>query len=200
MTFRAVIFDIGGVLSHHKNLNPLNPWIDKLNMPADQILQTVFHNDIGGRATLGQATVDEVWDYANQTFKLSDNDKQALIADFWSTMTWDYDLLDFLRGLKPEYKIGALSDAWPDARTSNTEITNDIFDAIVYSAEEGIKKPNPEIYRRTVDRLGVTAADSIYVDDSPHKVEGAEKFGMHALLFTDSVAIREQITELLDQA
>jgi len=200
MIIRALIFDIGGVLSHHKNLTPLNPWVDRLNMSAEQILHTVFGNEVAGRATLGQATVEEVWQFANQQFGLSEVDKQALIADFWATMTWDSSLLDFIRSLKSAYKIGALSDAWPDARVTNTRITDDLFDVIVYSAEEGIKKPDPEIYRRTLARLDVMPTEAIYVDDSPNKVEGASQLGMHGLLFTSTDAIREQISGLLDQA
>lgn len=199
MTIRAVIFDIGGVLSHHTNLAPLNRWIDRLNMPAEQILRAVFGNEVASRATLGQSTVEDVWQYANQQFALSESDLQALMVDFWATMTWNTSLLDFIRTLKSAYKIGALSDAWPDARVSNTAITDDLFDVIVYSSEEGIQKPNPEIYRRTLTRLDVMPAESIYVDDSANKVEGANQLGMHGLLFTDSDAIREQITKILNQ-
>ncbi len=200
MPILAVIFDIGGVLSHHQNLAPLNRWAERLNMSAEQILHTAFGNEIGGPATLGQVTIEEVWQVINQQFGLSEVDLQRFITDFWATKTWDTSLLDFIRSLKPAYKTGALSDAWPDARMTNTRITDDLFDVIVYSAEEGLKKPDPEIYRRTLARLDVMPMEAIYVDDSPNKVEGAIQFGMHGLLFTDSDAIRKQITELLDQA
>jgi epoxide hydrolase-like predicted phosphatase len=197
MTFRAVIFDVGGVLSHHNNFAPLEPWLDRLNMSAEQIIHTVFGNDVARRATLGQATVEEVWQFANRQFGLSEVDRQALLVDFWATMTWDWTLLDFIGTLKPAYKTGVLSDAWPDARVANAPITADLFDVIVYSAEEGIQKPDPEIYRRALARLGVMPAEAIYVDDSPNKVEAASQLGMHGLLFTGSDAIREQISALL---
>ncbi len=197
MTIHAVIFDVGGVLNHHDNFAPLDPWVERLNMPTEQIFHTVFGNEMAGRATLGQATVAEVWQVANQQFALPPDELQALIADFWATMTWDQPLLDFIRSLKPTYKTGVLSDAWPDARVSNVAVTPDLFDVIVYSAEEGIKKPDPEIYRRTLARLDVQPAQAIYVDDTPRKVDGARQLGMHALLFTDSAAIRQQITAIL---
>jgi HAD superfamily hydrolase (TIGR01509 family) len=197
MTFRAAIFDVGGVLSHHNNLAPLDPWLDRLNMSAEQIIHTVFGNEVARRATLGQATVEEVWQFANQQFGLSEVHRQALLADFWATMTWDRTLLDFIRTLKPAYKTGVISDAWPDARVTNTPITTDLFDVIVYSAEEGIQKPDPEIYRRALTRLDVMPTESIYIDDSPTKVEAANQLGMHGLVFTGSDAIREQISGLL---
>lgn len=197
MTIRAVIFDVGGVLNCHDNFAPLEPWCERLNMSAEQILHAVFGNEVGGRASRGDATVEEIWEFANQTFGLSADDLQALIPDVWATMTWDQELLDFIKGLKENYKTGVLSDAWPDARVSNVPVTYDLFDAIVYSAEEGMLKPNPEIYRRLLDRLDVKPAEAIYIDDSPKKVKGASDVGMHALLFTNSEAIRKQITEML---
>lgn len=198
MTIRAVIFDVGGVLNCHDNFAPLDPWCKRLNMTAEEILQTVFGNEVGGRASLGQATVAEVWEYANQTFGLSAEDLQALIPDFWATMTWDHKLLDFIRKLKANYKTAVLSDAWPDARVSNAPVTYELFDAIVYSSEEGMLKPNPEIYHRVLDHLDVEPAEAIYIDDSPKKVKGASDVGMHAILFTDSETIRKQVTTLLD--
>lgn len=197
MPIRAVIFDVGGVLNKHDNFISLDPWCDRLNMSAEQILKTVFHNEVGGRATRGEATVEEIWQFANQTFGLSEDALESLIPDFWATMTWDTALLDYIRTLKANYKTGVLSDAWPDARVSNAPVTPDLFDVIVYSAEEGIQKPNPEIYRRTLERMGVEPTETIYIDDSPHKVKGAEEVGMRALLFTDSEAIRVQINTLL---
>ncbi|MAU13603.1 MAG: hypothetical protein CL607_27550 [Anaerolineaceae bacterium] len=197
MTIRAVIFDVGGVLSHHHNLAALDPWLDRLNLPAEQILHTVFGNEVGGRASRGQATVAEIWAFANQTFGLSEDDLQALRADIWATQTWDTDLLDYIRSLKASYKTGVISDAWPNARTTNVPITDDLFDVIVYSAEEGLLKPDPEIYQRALSGLGVEPAEAIFVDDTQRKVDGAIRVGMHGLLFTDSQAIKQQIAQVL---
>lgn len=199
MTIRAVIFDVGGVLSHHHNLAALNPWLDRLNMPAEQILHTVFGNQVGGRASRGEATVAEIWQFANQTFALSENDLQALIADVWATQTWDTDLLDYIRALKSSYKTGIISDAWPNARITNVPITDDLFDVIVYSAEEKLLKPEPEIYRRALARLDVLPSEAIFVDDTQRKVDGAIQVGMHGLLFTDSQAIQQQINRMLSE-
>ena len=199
MAIRAVIFDVGGVLSHHHNLAALDPWLDRLNLPAEQILHTVFGNEVGGRASRGQAAVAEIWAFANQTFGLSEDDLRALKADVWATQTWDTDLLDYIRSLKATYKTGIISDAWPNAWITNVPITDELFDVIVYSAEEGLLKPDPEIFHRALSRLDVKPAEAIFVDDTQRKVDGAVRVGMHGLLFTDSQAIKQQITEVLDR-
>lgn len=198
MTIRAIVFDVGGVLNSHDYFAPLELWCEQLNMSAEEILQTVFGNEVGGRASLGQATVADVWAFANQTFGLSADDLDAFIPDFWATMTWDSQLLDFIKMLKENYKTGVLSDAWPDARVSNAPVTYELFDVIVYSSEEGMLKPNPEIYRRVLERLDVKPDEAIYIDDSPKKVKGASDVGMQAILFTGSEAIRQQLADILD--
>ncbi len=54
----------------------------------------------------------------------------------------------------------------------------ELFDEIVVSAEEGIEKPNPAIFHRACDRLGVRPEDAVHVGDSEeHDVAGARAAG-----------------------
>ena len=70
---------------------------------------------------------------------------------------------------------------------------------IVYSSEEGRLKPQPEIYQRTLQRLGVTRSEAIFVDDMQRNVDAAAALGIHGIVFTGSLAGREQITGMLDE-
>lgn len=59
----------------------------------------------------------------------------------------------------------------------------DAFELIVDSAHEGVRKPDPEIFRRALSRMGVVAARAIYAGDIPSvDVDGAHAVGMHAAL------------------
>jgi 2-haloacid dehalogenase len=57
------------------------------------------------------------------------------------------------------------------------------FDGIVVSGEEGLIKPDAAIFNLFLQRYGLTAGDCLFIDDSPHNVEGARAVGMHALRF-----------------
>lgn len=62
-------------------------------------------------------------------------------------------------------------------------------DLIVVSAEEGVEKPDPEIFARTCTRLRVDPAHAIHVGDSiDADVEGARGAGLRALHFGGDVA------------
>ena len=56
------------------------------------------------------------------------------------------------------------------------------FDAVVLSAKEGVHKPDPRIYRRALERLGVEAGEAIFVGDGEAgELPGAEAVGMRAV-------------------
>ncbi len=59
----------------------------------------------------------------------------------------------------------------------------DIFETVTVSAIEGVEKPAPEIFERTLDRLGVTPDQALHIGDSPQEdYTGAQHAGLEALL------------------
>ncbi len=57
------------------------------------------------------------------------------------------------------------------------------LDAVTVSRIEGIEKPNPEIFRRTLERLGTTPNAAVHVGDSPiEDYRGARSAGLRAVL------------------
>jgi putative hydrolase of the HAD superfamily len=59
----------------------------------------------------------------------------------------------------------------------------EIFDVVVDSAFVGSRKPEPEIYRVTLERLGVTARAALIIDDLEANCEGARALGIGAVWF-----------------
>jgi putative hydrolase of the HAD superfamily len=57
------------------------------------------------------------------------------------------------------------------------------FDVQMYSCEVGMVKPKTEVYLECARRLGVEPSACLFLDDKQPNVTGAEKAGMHALLF-----------------
>ncbi len=59
----------------------------------------------------------------------------------------------------------------------------DAFEIVVDSAHEGVRKPDPELFRRALSRMRVDATRAIYAGDIPSvDVGGAHAAGMHAAL------------------
>ncbi len=60
----------------------------------------------------------------------------------------------------------------------------DRFRDIVVSGEEKLVKPDAAIYRLALDRFGLDAADTVFIDDNAANIAGAEALGMTGILFT----------------
>ncbi|MFL6138207.1 MAG: cytochrome P450 [Frankiaceae bacterium] len=59
---------------------------------------------------------------------------------------------------------------------------DDLFPVVVRSCHEGVRKPDPALYERTLMRLGVQPEDALLLDDSPANVAAAQAHGMRAVL------------------
>jgi 2-haloacid dehalogenase len=64
------------------------------------------------------------------------------------------------------------------------------FAGTVVSSHEGIAKPDPEIFRRLLDRFGLEPERTIMIDDSPPNIQAAASLGMRAVRFTSPIALR----------
>jgi len=59
---------------------------------------------------------------------------------------------------------------------------DELFDDVIDSSEVGIRKPDRRIYELALERLGVTAAEAVFVDDAPGNIAGAEVVGIAGVL------------------
>ena len=126
-----------------------------------------------------------------QKLKIQVTDAQIKLA---GRVRLDYTIRSFkprpgsvevLAHLKSEgYKTGLISDCsseipkvWP-----NTPLAP-LFDVTVFSCLAGMKKPNPLIYQKATEQLGVEPQTCLYVGDgSSQELTGASRVGMHPVL------------------
>ncbi len=94
-------------------------------------------------------------------------------------------------------KTAALTNNWrPDDSDetvgSRTPIFGDLFDVIVESAIEGLRKPDPRIYELTCTRLGVEPTEAVFLDDLGVNLKSARALGMTTIKVGDpAVALAE---------
>ena len=113
-----------------------------------------------------------------------------------TTGWWKHTLLpmpgmaELVRELKEMgYGIYLLSNANLALRTYFPGIPgSECFDGLMVSAEEGLLKPNPDIFRALLTRFRLTAETCFFIDDSPANVEGALSVGFQGCVFRGDVA------------
>lgn len=100
--------------------------------------------------------------------------------------------------------IGSLRRKYRLALLSNVNILHfeylkskfavfDIFDNVLASCELGLTKPNPLIYRKTLDILGVMPEKALYFDDRTELIASAANLGIQSFLFRDARQLQEDL-------
>lgn len=127
----------------------------------------------------------------------------AEIYDNLPDMLKIYDYAyDWVCGLKEKgYKVYALSNWSEPAYYSNLD-TNLRFlskmDGAVISFQEGIIKPNPEIYQRICDRYHINPVEAVFIDDNAANIKAANEFGLHTILFQNYTQACTELEEYLN--
>jgi putative hydrolase of the HAD superfamily len=74
---------------------------------------------------------------------------------------------------------------------------DEVFDVVVDSAFVGTRKPEPEIYAITLERLGLPAEACIFLDDLEVNVEAARNVGMLGIVYRDNARALVELSSLL---
>ena len=118
---------------------------------------------------------------------------------------WYEDILpvegmaELVKELKEKgYKIYLLSNAAKDVPDYWERVPgHEYFDDICVSAFEGYIKPQPEIYSRAIEKLGVLPQESVFIDDVTANIEAALNAGMQGIVFHDDIKeLREKLGKL----
>lgn len=72
------------------------------------------------------------------------------------------------------------------------------FEQVFVSAELGMVKPDPQIYRHVADALGITPAEMVFIDNKKVNVEGAESIGVTGHHFTGVDPLRAFLGSLAE--
>ena len=178
----AVIFDFGGVLVRTSSWEARHRWDDRLGLDRGTVEHLVFNSDHGQDTQKGVYTEEAHWAWVGEQLRLSADDLSQLRTDFWSADVVQTKLVEFTRSLRPQIKIGLISNAMDGLREALTAYSLiELFDHLVISAEWGTMKPDPSIYHHSAEQLGVAPQAAVFIDDFAHNIVGAQAIGMNTI-------------------
>lgn len=110
-------------------------------------------------------------------------------------------MLEVVQDLKKQgYKLYGLTN-WSaytfDAFVRNTYPVFGLLDGMVVSGEEKCIKPDEKIYRILLDRYKLVPAETLFIDDNPANVAGAQRLGINAIIFKDAKTLRKELETIL---
>jgi putative hydrolase of the HAD superfamily len=122
---------------------------------------------------------------------------EGLIDGLFAGVGPDLEMLDAVRRAREAgVRTALVSNSWGTHRYPH-ELFAEIFDGIVISGEEGIRKPSRRMYELGAERASVEAAACVYVDDLPFNLKPAQELGMATVHHTSAETTIPELERLL---
>lgn len=195
---QAVIFDVGGVLVPFQMEPALQKLAAKLNLTVEEL------HEVTGQWrdawVTGKMRTEDFWDNVMNDERVTTSASVDELTFTGLGKDWEPEqvLMDFAIGLKASgYQIAILSDTiTPHAELIRSKGVYEPFDPVVLSHEVGLRKPDPAIYQLTLERLGLPAAETVFIDDTPENIEAAKALGMHGVVCENPDQVQAELIQL----
>jgi putative hydrolase of the HAD superfamily len=207
MTVTAVVFDLGGVLTESP-MTAFAAYEEEAGLPAGLIRQLNSTDpdtnawarfernelDVAGFSAAFEAEAAAAWhrvEAARVLEALRGELRPSMVAAVRRLRQAGLPLALLSNNVAPMERTGALGELLG------------LFDAIVESSVEGVRKPEPEIYRRALTRLSeavgrrIEAADCAYLDDLGINLKPARELGFATIKVVDPAVALTELSELV---
>lgn len=218
MSIEAVIFDYGGVLSTTPFAG-IAEFERQMGYPEQSLARLLFGPGASPQGPTehipdhdwhlletGRLTLDEFHD------RLVTRSEEALgkpldlgvyaqfLRELGVGVHWM--MVHRVRELRAEgYRTAILTNNVKEwGRYWKESIPLDEFEVIVDSCEVGLRKPDPEIFRLTCERLDVAPEAAVFLDDTRRHVEAARSVGLHGILVRDPWEALAELDAILETA
>lgn len=187
----VIVFDFGGVIAAANTNKMANFLMDSFNINKDE-LSNAFKDmqNQGG-------TEEQFW----KQFAII---KHVVLPNDWinqfgviiqESITEIPGTLNLVKKLKTQcYQTAILSDMTQyQAEIIRKNGYFDLFNPVVLSHENKVKKPNPEAFQILLKKLNKPASSVIFIDDRIENVEAAKTQGIDAIHFINPKQLKEEL-------
>jgi putative hydrolase of the HAD superfamily len=121
---------------------------------------------------------------------------EGLVDRMFAALRPDEEMVAAVRAVRAAgVPTGMVSNSWGRDRYTSEALA--LFDAVVISGDEGIRKPHPRMYELGAQRLGLPPEACVYVDDLGGNLKPARALGMATIRHTDAATTIAEIERLL---
>jgi epoxide hydrolase-like predicted phosphatase len=185
MAYRAVIFDLGGVVLDSP-LHAIARYERELGIPAGFVNRVVIGAGPSGawqRLERGELSMAEFCGaFESECRKAGESISAAEMMLRIGECGPRPAMLEAIRRIRARgLRAGALTNNWANERGEPTHDLKDLFDAFIESSRVGLRKPDPRIYRLACDALGVAPSETVFLDDIGRNLKAARELGMRTI-------------------
>ncbi len=195
---KAVIFDLGNVLidfDHMIAAKRISKFTDKT---PQEIFNLFFDSELTALFEEGKITALNFFSEVKKI--LNSKLDYAEFLPIWNEIFFlserNQAVYNLAKILKNHYKIALLSNInilHFDYLKKNFSVF-DAFHHIITSFESGTRKPDPLIYKKTLDLLEAAPQDTFYTDDRAEFIEKARNLGIRGFVFRDAEQLKRDFS------
>jgi putative hydrolase of the HAD superfamily len=195
---RGLLVDFGGVLTTNV-FDSFRAFCVDEGLDPDAIKRLFRGNPEALRLVRGLETGDLSEDEFGERFGelLGIERRAGLVERMFGHSRPDDTMVEAVRRARAQgVRTGLVSNSMGTGRYDRSTFP-ELFDGVVISGDEGMHKPQPEIFRLGAERIGVPPEDCVFVDDLRQNCQGAEAVGMTAVLHRGADSTLPRLEELL---
>ena len=184
---KTIIFDIGGILLNIHPEKTFEFWANITGLSLNK-LQKSIPWDLHSLYETGKLDDFQFYSAVNN---LLPKDNKISVEDFW--YGWKLLLgnetpaVDLLESLYKTIPVWLLSNTNPwhvgFLQSSNKYRFHQLIKGAIYSYEVGYQKPDMDIYTLTLDKIGISGRNVVFIDDNEDNISAARTLGMNAVIY-----------------
>ncbi len=190
---RGILFDWGGVFTVGTfDGRVVRNTARRFGLEEDEVARAYFAEV--RRLELGEWSLPRFWDYFASALGV-----EAPYADFetlfLSSVAPRPEMYQLLASIPAEITVGLLSNNYPvisDYLRAGDGF--DRFDAVFFSNEEGVKKPDARAFELALERMDLPAEEVLFVDDHPDNIAAARSLGLQTHHFSEAAPLAEDLS------
>lgn len=192
----SIIFDWGGVLIDDPGPALMQYCADALGVAKEDYIKA--HRKFAADFQKSRITEDTFWACIRSELNVPKPNTASLWAQAFKTVySPKKDMFALASCLqKNGYKIALLSNAEIPAIQYFYQQRYDMFDVLIFSCVEGIKKPERRIYELALEKLGAKPNQTVFIDDRPNCISGAKEMGLNTILFKSVDQVKTELSLL----
>jgi len=194
---KAIIFDLGNVLIDFDHMMAARKISGFTDMAAQDIFDLFFDSSLTASFEEGRISPRDFFSKVKKKLNLK-LDYEGFVP-IWNEIFFlsekNRAVYQLAKSLKGRYKLSVLSNV-NFLHLEYIKKKFPIFDAfhnVITSCELGFKKPDPAIYKKALEILGVEPGDAFYTDDRAELIEKAKELGIRSFVFTGVEQLRKDL-------
>lgn len=207
MSYEAVIFDLGGVV-FPSPIDAMREFETARDLPHRFLSEVVLSDTENGawsRLERGELTIPEFCAAFEAECAAAGHpiDATALMVAISGGSGARPEMTAAIRTIRAHgLKTAALTNNWPgagdtDGHADTRGAMDPLFDVVVESAIEGLRKPDPRIYLLACERIAVAPTAAVFLDDLGANLKPARELGMATIKVADSETALAELAQTL---